>query len=117
MARDGEGIARLLSAGFVRADKAQMSIASTRVAQVAMKVSGLSFDQLKCVVGHNPFTVNDVWFAQKTGYALAKMNVFGCSLIYGRRARSTAGFLAKSSCRKWRLGGKWRLSSSRAGVL
>jgi Thiolase, C-terminal domain len=99
MARDGEGPARLLSAGFVRADKAQMSIASTRVAQVAMKEAGLSFDRLKCVVGHNPFTVNDVWFAKRTGYALAKMNVFGCSLIYGRPARSTAGLRSPASGR------------------
>jgi acetyl-CoA acetyltransferase family protein len=83
MARDGEGIARLLSAGFARADKAQMPKAATRAAQVAMEEAGLSFDQLKCVVSHNPFTVNDIWFAQQTGYALANMNVFGCSLIYG----------------------------------
>jgi acetyl-CoA acetyltransferase len=83
MARHGGGIAKLLSVGFARADKAQMPKAATRAAQVAMEQAGLSFDQLKCVVTHNPFAVNDLWFAQQTGYPLTKMNLFGCSLIYG----------------------------------
>jgi Thiolase, C-terminal domain. len=83
MARHGGGIAKLLSVGFARADKAQMPKAATSAAQVAMEQAGLSFDQLKCVVTHNPFAVNDLWFAKQTGYPLTKMNLFGCSLIYG----------------------------------
>ncbi len=78
-----DGVARLLSVGFARANKAQMPKAATRAAQVAMAEAGLRFDQLASVVTHNPFAVNDVWFAQETGYPLDKMNRFGCSLIYG----------------------------------
>ena len=83
MASDGGDVAQLLSVGFARAGKAQMPKGATMAAQVAMKEAGLSFDQLTCVVTHNPFAVNDIWFAQQTGFALEKMNVFGCSLIYG----------------------------------
>ncbi len=82
-ARGGGGIATLLSIGFARAGKAQMPKAATSAAQLAMKEAGFSFDQLGCVVTHNPFAVNDIWFAQQTGYPLARMNPFGCSLIYG----------------------------------
>jgi acetyl-CoA C-acetyltransferase len=83
IATAGGGIAKLFSVGFARVDKAQMPKAATTAAQIAMGEAGHSFDQLKCVVTHNPFAVNDVWFAQQTGYPLARMNPFGCSLIYG----------------------------------
>ena len=32
---------------------------------------------------HNPFAVNDLWFARETGADVEAMNPFGCSLIYG----------------------------------
>ena len=32
---------------------------------------------------HNPFAVNDLWFARETGADVDAMNPFGCSLIYG----------------------------------
>ena len=32
---------------------------------------------------HNPFAVNDVWFARQTGFPIDRTNAFGCSLIYG----------------------------------
>ena len=32
---------------------------------------------------HNPFAVNDLWFARETGYDVEAMNPYGCSLVYG----------------------------------
>ena len=32
---------------------------------------------------HNPFAVNDVFFARQTGFPVDRTNAFGCSLIYG----------------------------------
>jgi len=32
---------------------------------------------------HNPFAVNDVLFSRQTGVDLARMNNYGCSLVWG----------------------------------
>ena len=38
---------------------------------------------LKAVKTHNPFAVNDIFFARETGFPLEKMNNYGCSLVWG----------------------------------
>ena len=52
-------------------------------ARAALDAAGLRFENLDAVTTHNPFAVNDLWFAQQTGFALDEMNPFGCSLVYG----------------------------------
>ena len=78
-----EGIVQLLSAGFARAEKARMPKAATLAAQRALASAGVAIGDVKCVTTHNPFAVNDLWFAQQTGYPLERMNTYGCSLIFG----------------------------------
>ena len=79
----GKGVVRLLSAGFARAEKARMPKAATTAAVNALHDAGLSWSDVAVVNTHNPFAINDLWFAQQTGFALDKMNPFGCSLVYG----------------------------------
>lgn len=79
----GGPVVRLLAAGFARAEKAHMPKAATTAAQRALAHAGLRVEDLRCVVTHNPFAVNDQWFAQQTGFALERMKPYGCSLIYG----------------------------------
>jgi acetyl-CoA acetyltransferase len=79
----GAGVVRLLAAGFARAEKARMPKAATTAAQNALRAAGLRWDDVAIVNTHNPFAVNDLWFAQQTGFALERMNPFGCSLVYG----------------------------------
>jgi acetyl-CoA acetyltransferase len=79
----GEGVVRLLSAAFARAEKGRMPKAATLAAQRALASAGVAIEQVKFVTTHNPFAVNDLWFAQQTGYPLERMNVYGCSLIFG----------------------------------
>ena len=76
-------VATLLSAGTARAEKAFMPKAATTAALQALADAGLSINDVRCVVTHNPFAVNDMWFAQQTGFDLERMNPLGCSLIYG----------------------------------
>jgi len=38
---------------------------------------------MKAIKTHNPFAVNDLYFAQATGAVLKDMNRFGCSLVWG----------------------------------
>ena len=79
----GAGTVRLLAAGFARAAKAEMPKAATTAAERALQSAGVAIGEVERVVTHNPFAVNDLWFAQRTGFALERMNVLGCSLIYG----------------------------------
>jgi acetyl-CoA acetyltransferase len=79
----GEGVVRLLSVGFARAEKGLMPKAATMAAQNALASAGLSWSDIKLVTSHNPFAVNDLWFAKQTGFPLERMNTYGCSLIFG----------------------------------
>jgi len=79
----GAGVVRLLAAGFARAVKARMPKAATTAAQNALRDAGLAWGDVAIVNTHNPFAVNDLWFAQQTGFALERMNPYGCSLVYG----------------------------------
>lgn len=83
MGAAGGPVVRLLACGFARAEKAHMPKAATTAAQRALHDAGLAIGQVRCVVTHNPFAVNDLWFAQQTGFGLERMNPLGCSLIYG----------------------------------
>ncbi len=79
----GGPVARLLASGVARAEKARMPKAATTAALRALHDAGLDIAQVRCVVTHNPFAVNDLWFMQQTGFAAERMNPLGCSLIYG----------------------------------
>ena len=79
----GGGTVRLLSAGFARAAKAEMPKAATTAAERALAAAGIAIGDVALVQTHNPFAVNDLWFAQHTGFPLERMNPYGCSLIYG----------------------------------
>ena len=79
----GEGVVRLIGARYARAEKGYMPKAATMAAQRVVADAGISFGQIRAVVTHNPFAVNDAWFCQQTGYPAERMNQYGCSLIYG----------------------------------
>ncbi|HSC62769.1 MAG TPA: thiolase family protein, partial [Caldimonas sp.] len=80
---EGRGVVRLLAAGFARAEKARMPKAATTAAVKALSDAGLAWSDVAIVNTHNPFAINDLWFAQQTRFALERMNPFGCSLVYG----------------------------------
>lgn len=82
-AAKGEGVVRLLSATFVRVEPARMPKAGTSAALRALDEAGFAMRDVAAVTTHNPFAVNDLWFAKQTGFPLERMNVRGCSLIYG----------------------------------
>jgi acetyl-CoA acetyltransferase len=60
-----------------------MPKAPVPAAQAALEAAGVELGAVDAVKAHNPFAVNDLWFAGQTGYAVERMNAFGCSLIYG----------------------------------
>ncbi len=79
----GEGIVRILGAGFARVAKSRMPQAPVPAALSALAAAGRSIDDVQAVTTHNPFAVNDLWFARETGIKAEDMNAYGCSLVFG----------------------------------
>jgi len=75
--------ARILSTGFARVARGEMPKAPVPAAAVALADAGLSISDIDVIKTHNPFAVNDLWFARETGADADAMNPYGCSLIYG----------------------------------
>ncbi len=73
----------LLGFGMARVEKGFMPMAPVPAARAALKAAGLEFKDVDAVTTHNPFAVNDIVFNRETGFALEKMNAYGCSLIWG----------------------------------
>lgn len=79
----GEGVVRLISSGTARVAKAHMPEAPVPAAAAALAAAGLGWGDIDLVATHNPFAVNDLYLARETGYPLDRMNVRGCSLVFG----------------------------------
>ena len=80
---DGHPRIRLLSFGEARVEVAHMGMAPVPAAMKALVAADIKIDEIKSVKTHNPFAVNDIYFAQQTGFSAEKMNNFGSSLIFG----------------------------------
>jgi acetyl-CoA acetyltransferase family protein len=82
---------QIISYGFARVKPMFMPAAPIPAAEMALSVAGLKLADIKAVKTHNPFAVNDLAFAKKTGYDVMKMNNNGSSLIYGHPQGPTGG--------------------------
>lgn len=74
---------RLAGFGQSRVELAYMPEAPVPAAQRALQEAGWTMADVDAVKTHNPFAVNDLFFAKTTGIPLERINNFGCSLIYG----------------------------------
>jgi acetyl-CoA acetyltransferase family protein len=74
---------QLLAFGEGRAEKAHMGMAPVPAAQAALDAAGLSMADIAVIKSHNPFAVNDIYFARQMNIAAEEMNNYGSSLIYG----------------------------------
>jgi acetyl-CoA acetyltransferase len=82
---------QVVSYGYARADIGHMAAAVVPAAKMALEKANLSIDQAKQIKTHNPFAVNDLYFAMQFGNDVNEMNNYGCSLIYGHPQAPTAG--------------------------
>jgi acetyl-CoA acetyltransferase family protein len=78
-----EPVAQVLSTGTARTAKSEMPKAPVPAAMNALADAGLDIGDVDVVTTHNPFAVNDIWFAEQTGFPLERMNLHGSSLIFG----------------------------------
>ena len=83
LSRDRNIRIRRRGGGAARAALAHMPEAPIPAARRALAEAGLSIERMDAIKIHNPFAVNDVLFARQTGIDLARMNNFGCSLVWG----------------------------------
>lgn len=83
LATDAAIEVELLGFGQARVEKGYMPLAPAPAAQSALQQAGLSIQDVDAVKTHNPFAANDIAFARQTGFELAKMNNYGCSLVWG----------------------------------
>ncbi len=83
LATDPKIAVRLHGFGLARAELAYMPEATVPAAQRALAQAGLRIDQVKAFKSHNPFAINDLYFARATGVDWCAMNNYGCSLVWG----------------------------------
>jgi acetyl-CoA C-acetyltransferase len=79
----GEGVVRILGSGFARVATSRMPQAPVPAALSALEAAGLGIGDVQAITTHNPFAVNDLWFARETGVKVEDMNTSGCSLVFG----------------------------------
>ncbi len=73
----------VLGFGQARAKKGFMAQATVPAARNALNAAGVSLSEIKAMKTHNPFAVNDIYFAREMGIPLESFNNYGCSLIVG----------------------------------
>ncbi len=74
---------KILGIGQARVELAYMPKATVPAANAALTQAGITIDQIDAIKTHNPFAVNDLFFADQFGIDVRTMNNFGCSLIWG----------------------------------
>ena len=93
LSRDPKVIVRLLSYGQARAPKSFMPAANVPASRQALERAGITMKDIKAVKTHNPFAVNDIYFAKEMGIEVSAMNRFGSSLVWGHPQAPTGARL------------------------
>ena len=81
---------QIISYGYARVQKAHMPAAPVPATRMALQKANLSIDDISVIKTHNPFTVNDLYFAKEMGVDARKMNNYGSSMIFGHPQGPTA---------------------------
>ncbi len=93
LTRDTTVTIRVVSVGHGRADKGFMAMANVPATKQALQRAGIANKDVKAINTHNPFAVNDVYFAREMGIDVADMNRFGSSLVWGHPQAPTGARL------------------------
>ncbi len=82
---------QMLSYGFTRVKKGFMATAPVPAVKMALQDAGITINDVKAIKTHNPFVVNDIYFANELNIDADGFNNFGSSLVYGHPQAPTAG--------------------------
>jgi acetyl-CoA acetyltransferase len=95
---NGEEPIQVCSYGVARVEKGFMAKAVVPAAQRALDAAGVKIGDCKVIKTHNPFAVNDIFFAREMGIEAEMMNNNGSSLIYGHPQGPTGARLIAEAC-------------------
>ncbi len=82
---------RIVSYGFARVRKGFMPMAPVPAARMALEKAGIGIEDVAAIKTHNPFVVNDIYFAREFGVDAGRVNNYGSPLIFGHPQGPTAG--------------------------
>ena len=91
LSRDPEIEIQVISYGYAREKKGFMAKAVVPAAGMALEKAGITVQDVAAIKTHNPFAVNDIYFARELNVEADTINNFGCSLIFGHPQAPTAG--------------------------
>ncbi|MFX0090863.1 MAG: thiolase family protein [Candidatus Hodarchaeota archaeon] len=83
LTQDMEIDIQILSFGQHRIKKGFMPAAPVPAAREALEYAELSVEDISVFKLHNPFTVNDIYFAREMGIEPKQVNNYGSSLVWG----------------------------------
>jgi acetyl-CoA acetyltransferase family protein len=83
LSRDVKIQVQIIAFGQARVKKGFMPMAPVPAARQALQSAGLNMGEIRAVKTHNPFALNDVYFAREMGVQKEAMNDYGSSLIFG----------------------------------
>lgn len=84
---------RVVSYGYARAKPGFMPAAPVPAAKMALQNAGLAINEMKVIKTHNPFIVNDLFFAREMGIDPKGFNNYGSTIIFGHPNGATGGRL------------------------
>ena len=93
LSRDRSVAVHIVSYGQGRAEKGFMAMANVPASRQALQRAGITMKDVKAVKTHNPFAVNDVYFAREMGIEVSAMNRYGSSLVWGHPQAPTGARL------------------------
>lgn len=108
--RDGASPIRVHSYAQARVEKGYMAKAVVPAARQALSEAGIGIGDVKVIKTHNPFAVNDLFFARAFEIEAESFNNYGSSLIYGHPQGPTGARLIAEGIEEARkLGGGYVL--------
>jgi acetyl-CoA acetyltransferase family protein len=93
LSRERNIAARILSYGQGRAERGFMPMANVPATRQALERAEITMRDIKAIKTHNPFAVNDIYFAQEMEIDVSAMNRYGSSLIWGHPQAPTGARL------------------------
>jgi acetyl-CoA acetyltransferase len=82
-----------------------MPKAPVPAAEMALADAGISISGVDVIKTHNPFAVNDAYFARQMGVQIKDMNNYGSSLIFGHPQGPTGARLISEMVEELRFRG------------
>lgn len=80
---DPEIEVQIVSFGEGRAKKGYMAQAIIPATRQALSRAGITIEDVRVIKTHNPFAVNDIYFAREMGVKKEAMNNYGSSIVWG----------------------------------